>query len=88
MDPGRPSAFVAVSTILAGGLAIEIAEPETFPSLTDALWWSMVTVSTVGYGDVVPQSVVGRAVATVLIIFGIGIFGYVAGSWPRYSRTR
>ena len=73
------AAFVSMSTILAGGLAIEIAEPETFPSLTDALWWSMVTVSTVGYGDVVPQTVVGRAVATGLIIFGIGIFGYVAG---------
>jgi len=70
---------VAVATILAGGLAIEIAEPQTFGSLHEALWWSLVTVSTVGYGDIVPQTITGRTVATGLIIFGIGAFGYVAG---------
>lgn len=70
---------VAVSTVLAGGLAMEIAEPQTFSSLPEALWWALVTVSTVGYGDIVPQTITGRAVATALIVFGLGLFGYVAG---------
>ena len=45
----------------------------------DALWWSLITVSTVGYGDIIPQTDTGRIVAAVLVFFGIGVFRYVAG---------
>ena len=44
----------------------------TFP---DALWWSFVTVTTVGYGDLSPVTPMGRAVAVVLMLVGIGLFG-------------
>ena len=44
-------------------------------SFPDALWWSIGTVTTVGYGDVVPVTQVGRAFAYVLMIGGIGLFG-------------
>ena len=44
----------------------------TFP---DALWWAVVTVTTVGYGDIVPVTQIGRAFAYVLMIGGIGLFG-------------
>jgi voltage-gated potassium channel len=40
----------------------------------DAFWWALVTVTTVGYGDYVPVTFIGRVLATVLMIFGIGIF--------------
>ena len=40
----------------------------------DALWWAFATVSTVGYGDVVPVTAVGRAIAIVLIITGVFFF--------------
>ena len=45
---------------------------ETFP---DALWWSIVTATTVGYGDISPVTPLGRAVAVVLMLGGIGLFG-------------
>ena len=46
----------------------------------DALWWGVVTVTTVGYGDIYPSSTVGRIVAGVLMIGGITLFGAVAGN--------
>jgi len=67
------------STIFAGAMAIRIVEPETFSGFPDALWWSLVTVSTVGYGDITPATGAGRTVASILIIFGVGVVGYIAG---------
>lgn len=69
------------STVLAGALALRIVEPdsENHQYFSEALWWSLVTVSTVGYGDIVPGSNAGKVVASVLIIFGVGIVGYTAG---------
>ena len=48
---------------------------DTIESFPDALWWSMVTVTTVGYGDMTPVTPTGRAVAVFLMIGGIGLFG-------------
>lgn len=70
---------VVGATVFAGGLGLRIVEPQTIAGLGDALWWSMITVSTVGYGDVVPVTTLGRSVAGVLVFVGIGVFGYVAG---------
>jgi len=50
----------------------------------DALWWSLVTVTTIGYGDRYPVTAEGRMIATILIVFGIGIIGSMTGyfaSW-------
>lgn len=46
--------------------------------LSDALWWAMVTVSTVGFGDVIPATDGGRIVASILMVFGVGIFASAA----------
>ena len=48
---------------------------DTIESFPDALWWSMVTVTTVGYGDMTPVTPTGRAIAVFLMIGGIGLFG-------------
>lgn len=45
----------------------------------DALWWSLVTISTVGYGDRYPVSTGGRIIAVGLILIGVGVCGYIAG---------
>jgi voltage-gated potassium channel len=47
----------------------------------DALWWSVVTLSTVGYGDLYPITTGGRVCAAILMIVGIGVFGVIAGSF-------
>lgn len=46
----------------------------------DALWWAVSTITTVGYGDLYPVTPAGRAIAVVLMITGVGIFGVVAAS--------
>jgi voltage-gated potassium channel len=40
----------------------------------DGIWWAWVTVATVGYGDIVPQSVAGKVLAAVVMLFGLGFF--------------
>ena len=47
---------------------------------SDALWWSIVTVTTVGYGDLAPASDIGRIVAVVLMLVGIGLIGALSSS--------
>ena len=44
----------------------------------DALWWSMVTITTVGYGDRFPVTLLGRTIAVVVMFSGIGIIGALA----------
>jgi voltage-gated potassium channel len=44
----------------------------------DAIWWAIVTIATVGYGDLYPVSAAGRITAIVLMLVGIGIFGVLA----------
>lgn len=46
----------------------------------DALWWSFVTVTTVGYGDISPVSSFGRVIAGLLMAFGIGFIGMLTGT--------
>ena len=51
------------------------AQPQNFDSFGDAAWWSVVTLTTVGYGDMYPITNLGRAVAVITIVFGIALFG-------------
>ncbi len=49
-------------------------------TFSDALWWNMVTTTTVGYGDISPETPGGRILAGILMIVGIGFLGMVTGS--------
>lgn len=61
-------------------LAVEQRAPEAnILTADDALWWSIVTVSTVGYGDQFPVTVPGRLIAILVIVIGVGLFGVVTG---------
>ena len=65
---------VAAVTIGLGATGIYIVEKgQTVNSVADALWWSVVTVTTVGYGDVSPVTGEGRLIAVVLMFVGIGV---------------
>ena len=55
------------------------AQPATFGSVPAALWWATVTMTTVGYGDVVPVTPLGRIVAALVMISGLGVFGLWTG---------
>ena len=50
------------------------AQPTKFSSIPETVWWAVVTLTTIGYGDIVPVTAAGKALTSVIAIFGIGIF--------------
>ena len=54
-------------------------QPDVFGSVYDGLWWAVVTLTTVGYGDIQPVTVGGRILATVAMFAGIGVIGSACG---------
>jgi Ion channel len=64
---------VAVAFTLLAALLMRLADPDAFPDFASAIWWSAQTVSTVGYGDKVPESGLGRLVAVFVMLFGIAL---------------
>ena len=54
-------------------------QPNTFGNIPAAMWWAVVTLTTVGYGDVVPVTVFGRLTASIVMICGLGVFGLWTG---------
>ncbi|MCC6627829.1 MAG: potassium channel family protein [Chloroflexi bacterium] len=85
MGPYRGSYVVTIgilSVLVSAGL-MTIFESESDGNIQDfgdALWWAMATVTTVGYGDVAPITVEGRAVAVFLMVIGIALFGLTTAS--------
>lgn len=72
------SGVVAVS--LACALIMRLIDSEEFPTFGLALWWSIQTVTTVGYGDVTPKTVEGRVVAGVLMVAAIALISLLTAS--------
>jgi voltage-gated potassium channel len=64
---------IAVILVLVAGFLVRVVEGETFTSIGLAYWWAMETVTTVGYGDVVPNTVSGRVIASMLMLTGIAL---------------
>jgi voltage-gated potassium channel len=76
------AAVIAVLLILVG--SIGILQVETGPQANirtpgDALWWTVVTITTVGYGDMYPTTTAGRVLAGFLMVAGVGLFGLLSG---------
>jgi len=73
--------IIAVSAMAVSGGAIGLFVVEgdvpqsKVTNLGDAFWWAIVTVTTVGYGDIYPVTVEGKIIASILMIFGIAILG-------------
>ena len=85
---GRVAA-VAGGVVVAGSLVAYYAEhpvnPE-FATFGDALWWGIVTLTTVGYGDIVPKTPAGRWAAVIIMITGIAVLGLLAGALASFFR--
>lgn len=78
---GRPFLYVTIVLFLCAAVAMRAEDHHHgFESYGDALWWGVVTITTVGYGDVVPETEVGRIAATVLMLTGVALLGTVAAS--------
>ena len=64
-------ATVAIVLTIGAAALGRLVEPETFDSFGDACWWALQTVSTVGYGDTVPETAGGRVIAGALMLLGV-----------------
>jgi voltage-gated potassium channel len=64
---------IVLAVVLIAGVLARLVEGQTFTSLGLAYWWAVETVTTVGYGDVVPHTLPGRLVGTVLMLTGIAL---------------
>jgi voltage-gated potassium channel len=62
--------FMSLSVVL-GGVVVWVFDRVDFPGILDGLWWSLQTVTTVGYGDVVPTTPVGRLAGAVIMLESI-----------------
>ncbi|MCH1918315.1 ion transporter [Shewanella sp. A3A] len=78
------SLMVAMVTIMAFSSVLMLLVENGVPganikSAEDAIWWSLVTISTVGYGDFYPVTTVGHVIGGVVIICGVSFFGVISG---------
>ena len=77
------SLLAALVAVVLATLVVGIAERGSDGAIDDwgtALWWALATITTVGYGDVVPVTTVGRIAGTVLMLLGIGVFGVLTAN--------
>jgi voltage-gated potassium channel len=69
--------LIITATVVA---SVEGGEGASIQSFPDALWWAMATITTVGYGDMVPISIVGRAMGYILMLGGIAFFSGITAN--------
>ena len=71
--------YLAVGYILVSALILFQVEPETFRHFFDAVYWSAITLMTVGYGDFYPVTNIGKAVAIISSFLGVMVFALPTG---------
>ena len=71
--------ILAVGYILISTLIIFNVKPDTFDTFFDAVYWTTVSLTTVGYGDIYPVSTLGRIITMISSVFGIAIVALPAG---------
>ena len=83
--------LVALGVVAVSSAVAYYAEHPTnagFATFGDALWWGIVTLTTVGYGDIVPHTSVGRWAGVTIMFTGVGVLGVLAGSLASFFRVR
>src|SRR3954470_902459 len=80
----RYAAYLVIAlwmiAVFAFGTLQRVADPKTYPTIFDSWWWAIQTVTTVGYGDNVPQQPLGKVVASVLMIGGLAFLSIVTAT--------
>ena len=67
--------------VLVGSSILSVVEEKSF---SDSLWWALVTVTTVGYGDIIPTSIFGKWLAVLLMLVGIGTIGILTSTLTNF----
>jgi hypothetical protein len=72
---GLAATFVALA--LVGAIVMRLVDPQNFPSLGLAVWWALQTVTTVGYGDIVPTTGTGQVVGGIEMVIGVSFIAFL-----------
>jgi voltage-gated potassium channel len=83
MTPRNAAMIISVFWLIGVvifGVVERLVDPNTFNNIWLGMWWAIQTVTTVGYGDVVPASTAGKAIASVLMLGGLSLFAVVTGA--------
>jgi voltage-gated potassium channel len=73
-------AGASTAVTFGAGLLMTVVDRESYPSVGSGLWWAVQTVTTVGYGDHVPENVVGRLVAAAVMLLGVGFLTIITAA--------
>jgi voltage-gated potassium channel len=84
----RYASVVAVFGIIGGGAAFAAVEASQKLSTWDGMWWAVSTVTTVGYGDIVPKTDAGRVIAIAVMIIGVGYVAMLTAALAQVFLTR
>jgi voltage-gated potassium channel len=74
------AAGVTAAAVLVCGWVITLLEPERFDHVGEGFWWAITTITTVGYGDLVPATAVGRLLAAGLMLLGFAALAFVTAT--------
>jgi voltage-gated potassium channel len=72
---GLATTFVVLAFV--GAVVMRLADPDNFPNLGLAVWWALQTITTVGYGDVVPTTVLGRVIGGMEMVLGVSFIAFL-----------
>ena len=70
-------AMTFVGLALGGAVAIRFLDENSFPSFGLAIWWALQTVTTVGYGDVVPTGTTGKVIGSIEMVLGVSFISFL-----------
>jgi len=65
---------------LAAGFLVTLVDKRDFPTFGAGVWWAIVTLGTVGYGDIVPHTAWGRVVGSLVIVFGVTFIAFLTAT--------
>jgi voltage-gated potassium channel len=85
---GRVFVVAIIVVVVCSELAYRAEHPTNpgFATHGDALWWGIVTLTTVGYGDIVPKTTDGRVMGVIIMVTGVAVLGLLAGNLASFLR--